>query len=131
MDAAHEAEGAIWQLARLTLEPYDQARYDMLRGAAIDAVRATLQAANTVQLEGPTGVAQAAAEYAEAVDRHIHPPIDYLMELSKGPLSNEQKDRFRSSAAETARLVEDMKRRFVPRAREALDELMDEGDRQT
>ncbi|HSA50531.1 MAG TPA: hypothetical protein VLH10_10520, partial [Yinghuangia sp.] len=115
MDAAHEAEGAIWQLARLTLEPYDQARYDMLRGAAIDAVRATLQAANTVQLEGPTGVAQAAAEYAEAVDRHIHPPIDYLMELSKGPLSNEQKDRFRSSAAETARLVEDMKRRFVPR----------------
>ncbi|MEU4272923.1 hypothetical protein [Streptomyces sp. NPDC026092] len=62
MDAAHEAQGAIWQLARLTLEPYDQHRYDTWRGAAIDAVRATRQAATTVELEGPAAVAQAGAE---------------------------------------------------------------------
>ncbi|MGW2182957.1 hypothetical protein ACWCXX_33805 [Streptomyces sp. NPDC001732] len=84
MDAAHEAEGAVRQLARLTLEPYDQHRYDIWRVAAIDAVRATRQAASTVELEGPAGVAQVGAEYAEAVDRHTHPPIQYLMELSKG-----------------------------------------------
>lgn len=131
MDAAHEAQGAIWQLARLTLEPYDQHRYDVRRGAAMDAVRATRRAATTVELEGPTGVAQAGAEYAEAMDRHIHPPIQYLMELSKGPLTEEQKDRYRSSAAETGLLVQDMQRRFVPLARAALDELMDEADQRT
>ncbi|MEV5688827.1 hypothetical protein AB0L68_37585 [Streptomyces sp. NPDC052164] len=126
MDAAHEAQGAIWQLARLTLEPYDQHRYDIRRGAAIDAVRAARQAASTVELEGPAGVAQAGAEYAEAIDRHIHPPIQYLMELSKGPLTDVQKDRYRSSAAETGPLVADMQRRFAPLARAALDELMEE-----
>lgn len=76
-------------------------------------------------------VAQAGAEYAEVIDRHIHPPIQYLMELSKGPLSDEQKDRHRSSAAETGLLVEDLLRRFVPLARAALDELMDEADQRT
>ncbi|MEV7444598.1 hypothetical protein AB0O22_26290 [Streptomyces sp. NPDC091204] len=131
MDAAHEAQGAIWQLARLTLEPYDQHRYDVLRGAAIDAVRATRQAATTVELEGPIDVAQAGADYAEAIDRHIHPPIQYLMELSKGPLTDEQKDRYRSSSAETGLLVEDLQRCFVPLARAALDELMDEADQRT
>ncbi|MEV5988324.1 hypothetical protein AB0L85_25470 [Streptomyces sp. NPDC052051] len=131
LDAAHEAQGAIWQLARLTLEPYDQDRYDIRRGAAIDAVRATRQAATTVELEGPAGVAQAGAEYAEAIDRHMHPPIQYLMELSKGPLTDEQKDRYRSSAAETGPLVEDMRRRFVPLARAALDELVVEVDQGT
>ncbi|MFI9604773.1 hypothetical protein ACIHCX_33860 [Streptomyces sp. NPDC052043] len=131
MDAAHEAQGAIWQLARLTLEPYDQHRYDMRRGAAIDAVRATRQAATTVELEGPAAVAQAGAEYAEAIDRHIHPPIQYLMELSRGTQTDEQKDRYRSSAAETGLHVDDMQRRFVPLARAALDELMDEAGQQT
>ncbi|MEV5856912.1 hypothetical protein [Streptomyces anulatus] len=131
MDAAHEAQGAIWQLSRLTLEPYDQHRYDTWRGAAIDAVRATRQAANTVELEGPAAVAQASAEYAEAIDQHIHPPIQYLMELSRGPLTGEQKDRYRSSAAETGLHVDDMQRRFVPLARAALDELMDEADQRT
>ncbi|MFE6665117.1 hypothetical protein ACFVFH_16355 [Streptomyces sp. NPDC057697] len=131
MDAAHEAQGAIWQLARLTLEPYDQHRYDTRRGAAIDAVRVTRQAATTVELEGPARVAQAGAEYAEAMDRHIHPPIEYLMELSRGPLTDEQKDRYRSSAAETGLVVEEMRRRFVPLARAALDELVDEADQGT
>ncbi|MFF7157924.1 hypothetical protein [Streptomyces sp. NPDC008139] len=131
MDAAHEAQGAIWQLSRLTLEPYDQHRYDTWRGAAIDAVRATRQAANTVELEGPAAVAQAGAEYAEAIDQHIHPPIQYLMELSRGPLTGEQKDRYRSSAAETGLHVDDMQRRFVSLARAALDELMDEADQRT
>ncbi|MFF2213395.1 cation:proton antiporter [Streptomyces antibioticus] len=126
LDAAHEAQGAIWQLARLTLEPYDQHRYDTRRGAAIDAVRATRQAATTVELEGPAGVAQAAAEYAEAIDRHIHPPTQYLTELSRGPLADEQKERYRSSAAETGRAVDDTRRRFVPLARAALDELVDD-----
>ncbi|MFE8012301.1 hypothetical protein ACFU3O_06095 [Streptomyces antibioticus] len=126
LDAAHEAQGAIWQLARLTLEPYDQHRYDTRRGAAIDAVRATRQAATTVELEGPAGVAQAAAEYAEAIDRHIHPPIQYLTELSRGPLADEHKDRYRSSAAETGLAVDDTRRRFVPLARAALDELVDD-----
>lgn len=73
-------------------------------------------------------MAQPGAEYAEAIDRHIHPPIQYLMELSKGPPTDEQKDRYRSSAAETGPLVEDMRRRFVPLARAALDELVDEAD---
>ncbi|MER5281097.1 hypothetical protein ABT025_35955 [Streptomyces sp. NPDC002809] len=131
LDAAHEAQGAIWQLARLTLEPYDQHRYDMRRGAAIDAVRATRQAATTVELEGPAGVAQAGAEYAEAVDRHVHPPIQYLMELSKGPLTDEQEDRYRSAAAETGPLLDGMRQRFIPLARAALDELAEESDRGT
>ncbi|WP_437111914.1 hypothetical protein [Streptomyces sp. enrichment culture] len=131
MDAAHEAQGAVWQLARLTLEPYDQQRYDIRRGAAIDAVRATRQAANTVELEGPADVAQAGVEYAEALDRHIHPPVQYLMDLSKGPLTDEQKDRYRSSAAETGLLVEDLRRRFVSLARAALDEVVDEADQGT
>lgn len=48
LDAAHEAQGTIWQLTRLTLEPYDQHRYDVRRGAAIDAVQAVRQAATTV-----------------------------------------------------------------------------------
>ena len=131
MDAAHEAQGAVWQLARLTLEPYDQHRYDVRRGAAIDTVRATRQAATTVELEGPPGVAQAGAEYAEALDRHIQPPIQYLMELSRGPLTDEQKDRYESAATESARLVEDARQRFVPLARAALDELMNEAEEPT
>ncbi|MEV0916085.1 hypothetical protein AB0I93_17770 [Streptomyces sp. NPDC049967] len=126
MDAAHEAHGAIWQLARLTSDPYDRPRYDTRRGIAIDAVRATRQAAHRVQLEGPTPVAQAALDWAEAVDRHIHPPVEYLRELGEGPLSDERKDRYRSAAAETGLLVEAMRRRFVPLAREALDEVMGE-----
>ncbi|ROQ68489.1 hypothetical protein EDD93_2957 [Streptomyces sp. 840.1] len=126
MDAAYEAHGAVWQLARLTSDPYDRHRYDTRRGLAIDAVRATRQAANRVQLEGPAPVAQAAADWAEAVDGHIHPPIEYLMELGEGPPSEERTERYRSAAAETGRLVEAMQRRFVPLAREALDELMDE-----
>ncbi|CAL9418403.1 hypothetical protein SUDANB37_01814 [Streptomyces sp. enrichment culture] len=73
-------------------------------------------------------MAQAGAEYAEAIDRHIHPPVQYLMELGKGPLTAEQKDRYRSSAAETGLLVEDMRRRFVALARAALDEVVDEAD---
>ncbi|MCX4486241.1 hypothetical protein OG890_20150 [Streptomyces anulatus] len=129
MDAAHEAQGAVWQLTQLTLEHYDQHRYDIRRGAAIDAVRVTQQAATTVELEGPAGVAQAGAEYAEAIDRHIHPPIQYLMELSTGPLTDEQKDRYRSAATEAGLAVEDLRRRFVPLARAALDELVDETDR--
>ncbi|MEU0629425.1 hypothetical protein [Streptomyces sp. NPDC005989] len=68
MDAAHEAQWAVWQLARLTMEPYDQDRCDIRRGAVIDAVRATRQAATTVELEGPAVVAEAGAEYAEAID---------------------------------------------------------------
>jgi hypothetical protein len=40
LDAAHEAQGTIWQLGRLPLEPFDQHRYDIRRGTAIDAVRA-------------------------------------------------------------------------------------------
>ncbi|MBO7936588.1 hypothetical protein JTP77_011645 [Streptomyces sp. S9] len=131
LDAAHEAQGAIWQLARLTQEPYDQHRYDTRRGAAIDAVRATRQAATTVELEGPTGVAQAAADYAEAIDRHIHPPIQYLTELSRGPLTDEHKDRYRSSAAETGLAVDDTRQHFVPLARAALDELVDDSADQT
>ncbi|MBB1260681.1 hypothetical protein [Streptomyces alkaliterrae] len=53
------------------------------------------------------------------------------MALSKGPLTDEQKDRYRSSAEETGLLVEDMRRRFVPLARAALDELVDEADQGT
>ncbi|MEU4272919.1 hypothetical protein [Streptomyces sp. NPDC026092] len=70
-------------------------------------------------------------EYAEAIDQHIHPPIQCLMDLSRGPLTDEQKDRYRSSAAETGLHVDDMQRRFVPLARAALDELMDEADQRT
>lgn len=73
-------------------------------------------------------MAQAASDWAEAVDRHIHPPVEYLMELGEGPLSDERKDRYRSASAETSLLVETMQRRFVPLAREALDEVMDEAD---
>lgn len=73
-------------------------------------------------------MAQTGVEYAKAIDRHIHLPIQYLVELSKGPLTDEQKDRYRSSAAETGLVVEDMRRRFVPLARAALDELVDEAD---
>ncbi|MFD7619433.1 hypothetical protein [Streptomyces sp. NPDC059802] len=126
MDAAHEAQGAVWQLSRLTFDPFDQQRYDIRRGAAIDAVRATLRAAHTVQLEGPPSVAEAAAEYAEAVDQHIGPPIQYLIELGKGPVSDTVNERYQARAAETATHLENMHRRFVPLAREALDELMSE-----
>ncbi|MFB7208732.1 hypothetical protein [Streptomyces sp. NPDC056255] len=45
MDAAHEAQGAVRQLARLAMDPYDQDRHAIRRGAALDAVRATRQAA--------------------------------------------------------------------------------------
>ncbi|MFF1920547.1 hypothetical protein ACFVW8_08210 [Streptomyces sp. NPDC058221] len=128
MDAGHEAQGAVWQLARLTLDPYDQQRYDTRRGLAIDAARTTRQAANRVQLEGPAPVARAASAWAEAIDRHIHPPVEYLMELGKGPLSEEQKEHYRSASAETGLLVETAQRRFAPLAREALDEVMDEAD---
>ncbi|MFD0022446.1 hypothetical protein [Streptomyces sp. NPDC058382] len=130
MDAAHEAHGAVWQLDRLTLDPYDQQRYDTRRGLAIDAVRATRQAANRVQLEGPAPVAQAASDWAQALDRHIHPPIDYLMELGRGPLGDERREHHRSAAAETGLLVETAQRRFGALAREALDEVMDEADAQ-
>ncbi|MEE1744033.1 MULTISPECIES: cation:proton antiporter [unclassified Streptomyces] len=125
MDAAHEAQGAIWQLGRLTPEAFDQHRYDIRRGAAIDAVRATRRAADAVQLEGPTDVAEAAEAYAKAVDRHIAPPIELLMQLSRGPLSNEQHARYRSTAAGTSALVESCRQRFVPLARRALDGSMD------
>ncbi|WP_369387215.1 hypothetical protein AB5J72_06035 [Streptomyces sp. CG1] len=128
MDAAHEAQGAIWQLGRLTLEPFDQHRYDIRRGAAIDAVRAIRRAADAVQLEGPAEVAQAAEEYAKAVDRHIAPPVEALMQLSQGPLSEEQHERYRQTAAETNALVESCQRRFVPLARQALDELIEDID---
>ncbi|MGW2883074.1 hypothetical protein ACWDBP_44325 [Streptomyces sp. NPDC001233] len=128
MDAAHEAQGAIWQLGRLTLEPFDQHRYDIRRGAAIDAVRATRRAADAVHLEGPAEVAQAAEEYAKAVDRHIAPPVEALMQLSQGPLSEEQHERYRSTAAETNALVESCHQCFVPLARQALDELIGDID---
>ena len=128
MDAAHDAQGTIWQLSRLTVEPYDQERYDTWRGASIDAVRAAQRAANAVQLEGPPSVAQAAALYADAVDRHISPPIQYMMELSNGPVSGEFKGRYHTRVAETTTHLEAMHRRFDPLAREALDELMSEGD---
>ncbi|MFJ3232221.1 hypothetical protein [Streptomyces sp. NPDC086787] len=128
LDAAHEAEGAIWQLGRLTLEPFDQHRYDIRRGAAIDAVRATRRAADAVQLEGPADVAQFAAEYANAMDRNIEPPIEALMQLSKGPLSEDQRERYRSTASEANALVEGCRQRFVPAARHALDELINDVD---
>lgn len=128
LDAAHEAQGAIWQLGRLTVEPFDQHRYDIRRGAAIDAVRATRRAADAVQLEGPADVAQAANEYAKAVDLNIEPSIESLMQLSKGPLSEEQQERYHSAAAEGNALVESCQQRFVPLARQALDELMNDVD---
>ncbi|MCX5144934.1 MULTISPECIES: hypothetical protein [unclassified Streptomyces] len=130
MDSAHEAQGAIWQLAQLTSEPYDQRRYDTRRGAAIDAVRAVRRAANTVQLEGPPGVARAAAECAEAIDQHIHPAITYLMELAAGILDEARRDLYLASAAETAQRVELAQERFAPLACSALDELMDEAEGQ-
>ncbi|MFJ6542417.1 hypothetical protein ACIQMP_17470 [Streptomyces sp. NPDC091385] len=126
MDAAHEAEGAVWQLGRLTLEPFDQHRYDLRRGAAIDAVRATRRAADAVQLEGPEEVALAAEEYARAVDRHIGPPVEALMRMSEGPLAEGEAERYRSGAAETEARVAQWRRRFVPLAREALDESVEE-----
>lgn len=55
MDAAHEAQGARWQLGRLTLEPFDQHRHDIRRGAAIDAIRATRRAADAVQSKTGSG----------------------------------------------------------------------------
>ena len=130
MDSSHDAQGAIWQLSRLTGEPYDQGRYDIRRGAAIDAVRATQRAANAVQLEGPPSVAQAAALYADAVDQHISPPIEYMIELSNGPVSDEFKERYHTRIAETTMHLEAMHQRFVPLAREALDELMSEAEQQ-
>ncbi|MEU0837753.1 hypothetical protein [Streptomyces sp. NPDC005969] len=128
LDAAHEAQGAIWQLGRLTLEPFDQHRYDIRRGAAIDAVRAMRRAAGAVQLEGPADVAQAAEEYAKAIDRNIEPPIEALMQLNKGPLSEDQQERYRSTASESNAFVEGCQQRFVPLARQALDELMNDVD---
>ncbi|MFD0340713.1 hypothetical protein ACFVH0_18870 [Streptomyces sp. NPDC127117] len=128
LDAAHEAQGAIWQLGRLTLEPFDQHRYDIRRGVAIDAVRATRRAADVVQLEGPADVARAAEEYAEAVDRNVQPPIEALMQLNKEPLSEGQQERYRSAASETKALVEGCRQRFVPLARQALDELVNDAE---
>ncbi|MFI5795984.1 hypothetical protein [Streptomyces sp. NPDC051677] len=128
LDAAHEAQGAIWQLGRLTVEPFDQHRYDIRRGAAIDAVRATRRAADAVQLEGPADVAQAADEYAKAIDLNIEPSIESLIQLSKGPLSEEQQECYHSTAAEGNALVESCQQRFVPLARQALDELMNDID---
>ncbi|MFJ1625963.1 hypothetical protein ACIODX_37280 [Streptomyces sp. NPDC088190] len=70
-------------------------------------------------------MAQAAEAYARAMDRHIEPPIELLMRLSGGPLSDEQHERYRSTAAGTSALVERCRQRFVPLARRALDESMD------
>ncbi|WP_018548357.1 hypothetical protein [Streptomyces sp. LaPpAH-108] len=125
MDAAHEAQGAVWQLGRLVLEPFDQHRYDVRRGVAIDAVRATRRAADAVQLEGPEDVAQVAEEYARAVDRHIGPPIEALTGRGQGAPSETRIEGYRSAAAETEALVEACRQRFVPLARRALDELVE------
>jgi hypothetical protein len=70
-------------------------------------------------------VNKATEAYAKAVDRHIAPPIESLMQLSRGPLSDEQHARYRSTAAGTSALVESRRQRFVPLARRALDGSMD------
>ncbi|MYQ88449.1 MULTISPECIES: hypothetical protein [unclassified Streptomyces] len=70
-------------------------------------------------------VNKATEAYAKAVDRHIAPPIELLMQLSRGPLSDEQHARYRSTAAGTSALVESRRQRFVPLARRALDGSMD------
>ncbi len=79
-------------------------------------------------MEGPADVAQAADEYAKAIDRNMEPPIESLMQLSQGLLSEEQQERYHATAAERNALVESCQRCFVPLARQALDELINDVD---
>ncbi|MFD3738867.1 hypothetical protein [Streptomyces sp. NPDC058629] len=56
-------------MAQPTPEPHDQHRYDVRRGATIDAVPATRQAATTVDLEGPRAWHRPALSTPKAMDR--------------------------------------------------------------